>query len=80
MGKYDPLGDRLRRTRGSIQLSFAEIAALVGGLPPSAYRHSAWWSNNPTGHVQAQAWLNAGRRAANVDLVGQRVSFSPHPR
>jgi YD repeat-containing protein len=78
MGKYDPLCECLARTHDPIEISFAEIGALVGGLPPSAYRHSAWWSNNPNGHVQAQAWITAGRRVAFVDLVGERVSFSPH--
>ena len=53
-----------------------EIVTLVGGLPASAYRHSAWWSNNAIGHVQAQAWLNAGRLVTAIDLVGERVWFS----
>jgi hypothetical protein len=36
---------------------------LVDGLPPSAHRHRAWWSNERKGnHVQAAAWLEAGRR------------------
>jgi hypothetical protein len=80
VGKYDPLHDRLTGGQRPIQLEFAEIALLVGGLPPSAYRHTAWWSNNPIRHVQAQAWLDAGRRVTNVDLIGERVSFSLHAR
>ena len=80
MGKYDPLCDHLRRARGSIELTFTEIEALVGGLPPSAYRYSAWWSNNPTRHVQASAWLDAGRQVVSVDLVGEHVSFSARTR
>lgn len=80
MGKYDPLGDRLRNTRGSIELHFGEVGEVVGGLPASAYRYSAWWSNNPTRHVQARAWLDAGRHVTKVDLLGERVWFSPRAR
>ena len=77
MEKYEPLRRLLVPAPHPIHLTFADLAALVGGLPPSAYRRREWWSNNPTGHVQAQAWLSAGRRVDNVDLLAERVWFSP---
>jgi hypothetical protein len=77
MRKYAPLLDHLDKTKGPVDLTFGEVSRLVGGLPPSAYRHAAWWSNSDRGHVQAEAWLRAGRRVARIDLVGERVLFSP---
>jgi hypothetical protein len=49
--------------------SFEEIAELVpGGLPPSAYVHAAWWSNNDS-HPEAVAWLTAGWKPESVNLL-----------
>jgi len=76
--KYDALRQRLEQgLAGPVELSFAEIDELVGGLPPSASVHSAWWANEepPTRHVQALAWLDAGRRVDDVSL-GNWVRFS----
>jgi hypothetical protein len=39
-------------------MTFEEIARLVGGLPPSASVHPAWWSNSRS-HVEAAAELAA---------------------
>jgi hypothetical protein len=74
VGKYDELGHYLARTKRPVDMTFAEVANLVGGLPPSAYEHRAWWANN-LDHVQAQAWMRVGRRVDRVDLAGRRVRF-----
>ena len=78
MGKYDPLFAHLCRAGDEpLEMRFEDIAALVGGLPPSAERQRAWWSNEPRGRqVQARAWLNAGREVIAVDLDRRVVSFS----
>jgi hypothetical protein len=79
VAKYDPLFEHLYRAdKGPIELSFAEIDRLVGGLPASARRYTAWWSNEParSSHVQAAAWREAGRQVVQVDLNAQRVRFS----
>jgi hypothetical protein len=76
MGKYTALRDHLDGSSESLEMTFVEISDLVAGLPPSAYRHSAWWSNNERGHVQAEAWLGAGRRITRLDLARERVWFS----
>jgi hypothetical protein len=68
MGKYDPLADFLRslpRAQITVTLSFQQAASLVGGLPPSAYKHRAWWAND--NKVEAQAWRSAGW---HVDTLG----------
>jgi hypothetical protein len=75
VAKYDELRHFLARTKRPIEMTFDHIANLVGGLPPSAYEHRAWWSNN-LDHVQAQAWMRAGRRVDWVNILRRRVRFS----
>jgi hypothetical protein len=57
-----------------ISLTFPEIDQIVGGLPPSAYHHRAWWGNDRS-HSHARAWLEAGYRVISVKL-GDSVRFS----
>lgn len=73
MGKYEAFGNHLRQlTREVVELSFTDIAELVGGLPESAYQHRAWWANDPS-HAQARSWRSAGWRVAEVSLDGEHV-------
>jgi hypothetical protein len=66
----------------TVRLSFKELGQWVpdkntgkpAGLPPSAFKHQAWWGNDET-HPQARAWLEAGFRVASADLREQRVVF-----
>ena len=80
MAKYDPLLRHLVAADASapIEMTFDDIERLVGPLPASASKYSAWWNNEQldTTHVQARAWLNAGREVEFVDRVGRRVRFS----
>jgi hypothetical protein len=74
--KYEPLARFLKGAEDVQTLSFEAIERILGApLPPSARKHEAWWSNNPTGHVNAQAWLGAGYRAERVDISGEAVVF-----
>jgi hypothetical protein len=76
--KYQPLLQFLKARSGSsmIRLSFTEIAEILGfGLPASARKHQAWWSNTRQGHSHAAAWLDAGWKTETLDLAGQRISF-----
>jgi len=77
MSKYDPLREHLRLNGSSrIEMTFAQIEAIVGGLPQSAYEHKAWWSNEQGGnHVQAHAWMAAGYRTEDPDTIRKRVRF-----
>ena len=72
--KYQPLLNELQRRQGPVEMTFSEIASLVGGLPPSAYRLREWWANT-SGHVQARAWLTSRRRVATLDLARECVCF-----
>ena len=78
MAKYDPLFERLcQAPPESVEMTFTEIAQLVGGLPASARKHAAWWSNDRDGrYVQARAWTEAGREVEHVDQGSGRVRFS----
>lgn len=77
MPKYEPLTRYLISQPGQEHaLTFAQVEAIiVGRLPPSAYKHRAWWSNNSLGHVMAQAWVNAGWETSNVDMEGRKLVF-----
>jgi len=75
MVKYDPLHERLLRGDAAVEMSFDEMADLVGGLPQTALTTRQWWGNDPS-HVQARAWLGAGRTVEAVDLARRRVRFS----
>ena len=77
MAKYDPLFVRLcQGPDATAELSFDEVAKLVGGLPKNASEHRAWWGNEADGrHVQAHAWLNAGREVEAIDLQAEAVRF-----
>jgi len=76
MAKYLPLREHLERTDGdAVSMSFDAVADLVGGLPASAYKYTAWWANDRT-HPNAVAWLDAGRRVTDIDLARRRVRFS----
>jgi len=76
--KYRPLLEYLaNRTEPVVRMRFAAIERILGTtLPPSAHNHRPWWANEREGtHVHARAWLDAGRRTANVDLNAQTVEF-----
>ena len=75
--KYAPLQRYLASAGHPVTLSFDEMGRLVGGLPPSAYRHRAWWSNNST-HVVAQAWLDLA--AASRKWISNARSSSSRRR
>jgi hypothetical protein len=79
MAKYDPLFEHLSRAGdGPVEMTFDEVERLVGPLPASASRYAAWWANEAEGgrHVQARAWLDAGREVHSVDQSIKRVRFS----
>jgi hypothetical protein len=77
MSKYDLLGQYLKTQRASeVPMTFAEIERVVGtNLPPSAYRHRPWWSNNATNSVMTKVWLNAGYEASRVDIEARKLVF-----
>jgi Bacterial antitoxin of type II TA system, VapB len=78
MSSYQPLADHLAsRKEDSWDASFGEIEQKLGRpLPPSAYRHNAWWANQTgPGHSQTHGWRSVGWKTAKLDLEGRRVRF-----
>ena len=77
MGKYEPLGQYLRKQRAQeVPLTFREIEKITGvKLPPKAQHHRAWWSNNPDNNVMTKVWLAAGFESAQVDMEGRKLVF-----
>ncbi|MCF6326292.1 MAG: hypothetical protein L3J21_03250 [Devosiaceae bacterium] len=77
MTKYAPLETHLLSKRNKcIQMQFSDIEAIIDDhLPPSARKHRAWWSNNPSNSVITYAWLEAGYKTSEVDLDGEKLIF-----
>lgn len=77
MARYDPLKRFLSQQSGDqVAMTFDELERIIGAkLPSSALEGNAWWSNNPTNHAQALAWLNAGFETCNVDRAGRKLVF-----
>jgi len=77
MGKYEPLGQYLRKQRTQeVPLTFREIEKITGvKLPPKAQHQRAWWSNNPDNNVMTKVWLAAGFESAQVDMEGRKLVF-----
>src|SRR3954466_6731397 len=77
MGKYEPLGQFLRKQRTQeVPLTFREIEKITGvKLPPKAQHQRAWWSNNPDNNVMTKVWLPAGFANAQVDMESRKLVF-----
>jgi hypothetical protein len=78
VSRYEPLAQFLEKRPSRIwQAGFDDIESVLGfPLPPSAYRHSAWWANQRgKGHSQVAGWRDVGWRTGNVDLAQRRVTF-----
>jgi hypothetical protein len=76
MTKYAPLGDYLRKQRGSeVPMTFAQIERVIGGKLPPSQHHRAWWSNNPWNNVMTKVWLDAGFVTEQVDIEARKLVF-----
>ncbi|MBI4923583.1 MAG: hypothetical protein HY834_17725 [Devosia nanyangense] len=76
--KYHPLFEHLLYSgHGQSTMTFAEIESVIEArLPPSARTRAEWWSNSPSGHSQARAWMRAGYSTSKVDLEAGEVTFT----
>ena len=77
MSKYAPLTGYLSSSgMDYILMTFAEVEEVIGDkLPRSAFEYRPWWSNNPSNHVNADSWLRAGYKTADVDMVERKLAF-----
>ena len=77
MSKYAPLTGYLSSSgMDYILMTFAEVEEVIGDkLPRSAFEYRPWWSNNPSNHVNADSWLRAGYKTADVDMTERKLAF-----
>ena len=77
MTKYAALEAYLRESgQDAVPMTFADIARVIGAdLPPSAFKHRPWWSNNPSNSSITRSWLEAGYRTENVDMASETLVF-----
>lgn len=77
MSKYQPLEDFLKsQDADQIPMTFADVERVIGEqLPPAAYAHRAWWSNNPRSSVATAAWLRAGFESSKVRMQDRCLIF-----
>lgn len=76
--KYYPLFEYLQQQPDSelLELSFAEVEAILGQpLPSSAHTTRAWWANSQT--AQARSWQQAKWLVDDVDFEEKYVVFRP---
>jgi hypothetical protein len=69
MAAWSRLRSRLANVEGQLTLSWAELDTLVGGLPPSAHQHRAFWAGDRS------MWK--GFRATHV-AINHEVTFVRH--
>lgn len=78
MAKYDPLGRFLRRQSGAdVDMSFADIERVIGGMLPKSAARPQWWANEidpDNRHVQSRAWRSAGYDAFPI-AGAEKVRF-----
>lgn len=76
--KYEPLGEYLAalpRGTNEVTRSFVQVEQIIGDkLPPSAFRHREWWSNQQGGS-RAPHWRSAGYEVDYADLSQEIVCF-----
>lgn len=77
MSKYAPLETHLKsRGFSRVPMTFSEIESIIEDrLPPSARKHRAWWSNNPTNSVITYSWLAAGYKTSAVNIEEEKLVF-----
>jgi hypothetical protein len=77
MNKYAKLGHYLNsNSYTEVPMTFSEIERIIGDkLPPSAYRHRPWWSNNASNSVMTKVWLDAGYHTEQVDMSAKKLVF-----
>jgi predicted CopG family antitoxin len=77
MSEYQQLAQHLSAiTTETWPASFSDIERIIGRrLPPSAYQHRPWWSNNTANSAMTRIWVAAGWKSEQVDMAGQRLVF-----
>lgn len=73
--KYTELTNWLKKCdEKRVSLRFEEVREILGFLPDTAFKYSAFWANDGS-HSSHHGWMNAGYRATQVSLAQQKVEF-----
>lgn len=76
MGKYQPLGEYLRKQNATrVPMTFSDIERIVGVRLPKSRQYPAWWSNSTSNNVMTQVWLDAGFQTEQVDVENGKLVF-----
>ena len=76
MGKYEPLGQFLRKQkRDRIPMTFTEIERVLSTKLPASKNSRAFWSNNPDNNVMTRVWMEAGFETADVSPQSASLVF-----
>ena len=74
VANWSPLRDKLASVDDRIQIAWADLDGLVGGLPRSAYDHQAFWSGDRSGWPGFTTTdVRVGRSVTFVRRGGQRA-------
>ncbi|WP_435820527.1 DUF7662 domain-containing protein [Micromonospora purpureochromogenes] len=76
MTRWTALSEAFARGEPSVRLRWPELDRMVGGLPPSAARHRAWWSGDRP-HVRI--WRSAGYTLGHLVLGRSHVPSDGAP-
>jgi hypothetical protein len=57
-----------------LEMSFGDVAEVVGQPLPQSARFPSWWRNTPR-RSHSRAWLTAGWEVAEISLEEDRVVF-----
>ncbi len=77
MGKYEPLGQYLRKQkRNRIPMTFAEIERVLNSKLPLSKSSRAFWSNNPDNNVMTRVWIEAGFETEDVSPQSGNLVFN----
>ena len=80
-GPYAKLETALKECREAgkswLPTNFREVEEWLGApLPPSAYKHRSWWSNNCNNYTNSmKPWERAGYRAEDIDMKERTLTF-----
>ncbi len=76
MGKYEPLGQFLRKQkRDRVPMTFAEIEKILNAKLPASKSSRAFWSNNPDNNVMTRVWVEAGFETEDVSPQSASLVF-----
>jgi hypothetical protein len=76
ISKYEELAKHLEKQDADLlRMSFNEIEAIMGPLPPAARKHRAWWANSASQNHATNGWLSVGWETSQVHMDKEDLVF-----